>query len=94
MKFEGQCPPVMDNASQAMLAQTPLHYACYIGDGHMIDTLIGRALLHNNNDGDAMEACVGVMVSEEDAVNGWTPAHWAACYGQVSLFQPRLYSLV
>ena len=84
MKFEGQDPPVLDNASQAMLAQTQLHYACYIGDGHMLDNLIGRALLHNNNDGDAMEACVGVMVSEEDAVNGWTPAHWAAFYGQVS----------
>ncbi|RUS74231.1 hypothetical protein EGW08_017999 [Elysia chlorotica] len=84
MKFEGQGPPLLDNASQAMLAQTQLHYACYIGDGHMLDTLIGRALLHNNNDGDAMEACVAVMVSEEDAINGWTPAHWAAFYGQLT----------
>lgn len=84
MRFEGQSPPALDNASQAMLAQTQLHYACYIGDGHMLSNLIGRALLHNNNNGDAMEACVGILVSEEDAVNGWTPAHWAAFYGQLN----------
>ncbi|GFN76621.1 ankyrin repeat domain-containing protein 10 [Plakobranchus ocellatus] len=84
MKFEGQGPPMLDNASQAILAQTQFHFACYTGDGHMLDTLIGRTLLQNNNDGTAMEACVGALLSEEDSVNGWTPAHWAAFYGQLS----------
>lgn len=84
MNFEKQSPLLLDEVSQQILMQTPLHYACYIGDGHLLDTLIGRALLYNNNNGDASFACVGAMISEEDSLNGWTPAHWAAYYGQVS----------
>ncbi|CAL1540704.1 unnamed protein product [Lymnaea stagnalis] len=83
MNFEKQLPLQLDAVSEQILQQTPLHYACYIGDGHLLDTLIGKVLLYNNN-GDASSACVGALVSEEDALNGWTPAHWAAFYGQLS----------
>ncbi|KAH9513972.1 hypothetical protein Btru_031870 [Bulinus truncatus] len=55
-----------------------------LGDGHLLDTLIGRVLLYNNNSGEASAACVGALISEEDSLNGWTPAHWAAFYGQLS----------
>ncbi|KAI8761517.1 ankyrin repeat domain-containing protein 10 [Biomphalaria glabrata] len=84
MNFETQPPLPLDSISQQILAQTPLHYACYLGDGHLLDTLIGRALLYNNNSGEATAACVGALISEEDSLNGWTPAHWAAFYGQLS----------
>ncbi|CAG5135570.1 unnamed protein product [Candidula unifasciata] len=84
MNFENQPPPLLDACSRRLLAQTPLHFACYTGDGHMLDTLIGNALLYNNNCGQAADACVSALVSEEDIINGWTPAHWAAFYGHLN----------
>lgn len=85
MSFEKQPPPQLDALSQRLLAQTPLHFACYTGNGHLLDTLIGNTLLYNNHCGQAAGACVAALISEEDTVNGWTPAHWAAFYGHVSL---------
>ncbi|BFZ24174.1 hypothetical protein BsWGS_27213 [Bradybaena similaris] len=84
MSFEKQPPPLLDASSQRLLAQTPLHFACYTGDGQLLDTLIGSTLLYNNNCGQAAGACVSALVSEEDIINGWTPAHWAAFYGHLS----------
>ncbi|XP_012936490.1 protein VAPYRIN isoform X2 [Aplysia californica] len=83
MNFEKKPPGLLDVISQKLLSQTPLHFACYNGDEQLLETLIGRAFLYNNNDGEAAEACVSSWVSEEDGINGWTPAHWAAFYGQL-----------
>uniref|UniRef100_A0A0B7B892 Uncharacterized protein n=2 Tax=Arion vulgaris TaxID=1028688 RepID=A0A0B7B892_9EUPU len=84
MSFERESPPLLDALSQRLLAQTPLHFACYAGDGHLLDTLIGNTLLYNNNCEQAADSCLAALISEEDTLNGWTPAHWAACYGRLS----------
>ena len=83
MNFEKKPPGALDMINQKLLSQTPLHYACYSGDKELLEKLLSDARAYNNNNGDAALSCLMNLISEEDCVNGWTPAHWAAMYGQV-----------
>lgn len=86
-------PRALDSMSQQILSQMPLHFACYAGDGEIVEILLSPACTlttgwscnNKDNYNEFTSAIIEKVISQEDSLNNWTPAHWAAYYGQVRL---------